>query len=161
MHKYRIPIPLGNAAFDSKEAFLVAKQFGQQKKMRYVVKAQVLCGGRGKGYFKENNFQSGVHIVNTPEEVKEVSDKMLKKTLVTKQTGEAGLPCNCVYIVEELFIDKEYYLSLTLDRKAGKPVFIYSQAGGMNIEEVAEKHPEKVFKLHVDIKKGICIDDLL
>jgi succinyl-CoA synthetase beta subunit len=84
LHKYRIPIPLGNAAFDSKEAFLVAKQFGQQKKMRYVVKAQVLTGGRGKGHFKENKFQSGVHIVNTPEEVKDISEKMLKQTLVTK-----------------------------------------------------------------------------
>lgn len=62
---------------------------------------------------------------------------MCGKTLITKQSGEAGLTCNCVYIVEKISIEKELYLSLTLDRKAGKPVFIYSPAGGMSIEDVA------------------------
>ena len=69
LHKYRIPIPLGNVAFNGKEAYLVAKQFGQQKKMEYVVKAQILGGGRGLGTFKENGYKGGVHIVKTPEEV--------------------------------------------------------------------------------------------
>ncbi len=66
---YRVPIPLGNVAYNGKEAFLVAKQFGKQKKMEYVVKAQVLGGGRGLGYFKENNFHGGVHMVKSPDEV--------------------------------------------------------------------------------------------
>ena len=69
LSKYRVPIPIGNVAFNGKEAFLVAKQFGQKKQMEYVVKAQVLGGGRGLGYFKENNFRGGVHIVKTAEEV--------------------------------------------------------------------------------------------
>lgn len=76
---------------------------------------------------------------------------MCGKTLITKQSGDAGFPCNCVYIVEKLFIEKEFYLSITLDRKAGCPVFIYSPAGGMNIEEVAMKNPEMIYKIPVDI----------
>jgi succinyl-CoA synthetase beta subunit len=121
----------------------------------------VLGGGRGLGHFKENNFKGGVHIVKTPEEVQKVADNMCGKTLVTKQSGESGLPCNCVYIVEKLAIDREFYLSITLDRKAGKPVFIYSQAGGMSIEDVAHDTPEKIFKIHVDVQKGLDVDDLL
>lgn len=86
---------------------------------------------------------------------------MCGKTLVTKQSGETGFPCNCVYIVEKIQIDKEFYLSLTLDRKAGKPVFIYSPAGGMNIEDVAHSNPEKIFKIPIDMKEGLNIDDLI
>jgi succinyl-CoA synthetase beta subunit len=66
------------------------------------VKAQVLGGGRGMGYFKENNFKGGVHIVDTPEKVRELAENMCGKTLVTKQSGDVGFPCNCVYIVEKI-----------------------------------------------------------
>lgn len=66
-----------------------------------------------------------------------------------------------MYIVEKISIDKEFYLSLTLDRKAGKPVFIYSTAGGMSIEDVAHENPEKIFKLHVDPLQELNIDDLI
>ena len=93
--------------------------------------------------------------------MQEVADKMCGKTLVTKQTGEAGLPCSCVYIVEKIQIEKEFYLSLTLDRKSGCPVFIYSPAGGMSIEDVAVKNPEKIFKIPVDITKELDVDTLL
>jgi len=72
---------------------------------------------------------------------------MLGNSLVTKQSGEEGLPCNAVYLVEKINISKEMYLSVTLDRKAGCPTFIYSPAGGMSIEDVAETNPEKIFKL--------------
>jgi succinyl-CoA synthetase beta subunit len=84
LHKYRVPIPLGNVAFNGREAFLVAKQFGQHKKMDYVIKAQILGGGRGLGTFKENNFKGGVHIVDKPEKVQEIAEKMCGKNLVTK-----------------------------------------------------------------------------
>ncbi len=94
------------------------------------------------GHFKENHFHGGVHILSTPEEVQAVADKMCGKTLITKQTGEDGLPCNCVYVVEKLDIDREFYLSLTLDRKEGCPTFIYSTAGGMSIEDFAKERPE-------------------
>lgn len=161
LNKYRVPTPLGNVAFSGKEAFLVAKQFGQKKQMEFVVKAQVLGGGRGRGHFAENNFKGGVHIVKTPEEVQEMADKMCGKTLITNQSGEAGFPCNCVYIVEKIAIDKEFYLSMTLDRKAGQAVFIYSPAGGMAIEDVAHDTPEKIFKIYVDLNEGPQIEQLL
>ena len=160
LHKYRVPIPIGNVAFNGKEAFLVASAFSKKKQLEYVVKAQVLGGGRGLGHFKENGFQGGVHIVKTPAEVEQVADKMCGKTLITKQSGEAGFPCNCVYIVEKLNIDREFYISLSLDRKAGKPVFVYSQAGGMSIEDVAHQSPEKIFKMHVDVQKGLDVETL-
>lgn len=80
---------------------------------------------------------------------------MIGKTLVTKQSGASGLPCGSVYIVEKLGIEKEMYLSLTLDRKAGCPTFIYSPAGGMSIEDVAHTNPEKIFKLQVNPREGL------
>ena len=85
LHRYRVPIPLGNVAYNGKEAFLVAKQFSQKRPMNgYVVKAQVLGGGRGLGHFSENGFKGGVHIVKTSEEVQTVADQMCGKTLITK-----------------------------------------------------------------------------
>jgi succinyl-CoA synthetase beta subunit len=161
LHSFKVPIPLGNVAFNPKEAFLVASQFGTNKQHEYVVKAQVLGGGRGLGYFKENNYKGGVHIVKTPQEVQEVAEKMCGKTLITKQSGDTGFSCNCVYIVEKISIEKEFYLSVALDRKAGMPVIIYSPEGGMSIEDVAHSHPEKIFKVHVNLKEGLNIDDLL
>jgi succinyl-CoA synthetase beta subunit len=85
---------------------------------------------------------------------------MCGKTLVTKQSGDAGFPCNKVYIVEKIAIDKEFYLSMTLDRKGQCLTFVYSPAGGMAIEDVAHNTPEKIFKMPVDINKGLCVDKL-
>ena len=113
------------------------------------------------GYFKENNFKGGVHIVSSADKVKEIAEKMCGKTLITKQSGDTGFPCNCVYIVEKISIEKEFYLSITLDRKAGCPVIIYSPAGGMSIEDVAHSNPEKIFKINVNMKDGLNVDDLL
>lgn len=86
---------------------------------------------------------------------------MCGKTLITKQSGEAGFTCNCVYIVEKIGIEKEFYLSITLDRKAGCPVFIYSPAGGTSIEDVAHHTPEKIFKIPIDITKELDIEPLI
>jgi len=129
--------------------------------MEYVVKAQVLGGGRGRGTFRENGFKGGVHIVKTPEEVQDIAEKMCGKTLITLQSDAAGFPCNCVYIVEKISISKEFYLSMTLDRKAGSLVFIYSPAGGMAIEDVAHSNPEQIFKIYVDINEGPDVEDLV
>ena len=118
-------------------------------------------GGRGRGYFKENDFKGGVHIVKTAEEVQKIADNMCGKTLITAQSGEAGFPCNCVYIVEKIDIAKEFYLSITLDRKAQSAVFIYSPAGGMAIEDVAHSNPEKIFKLYVDLNQGPEVESLV
>jgi len=85
---------------------------------------------------------------------------MLGNSLVTKQSGENGLPCNAIYIVEKIGIDKELYLSLTLDRAHASPTFIYSKEGGMAIEDVAHETPEKIFKLAINPLKGLDIADL-
>lgn len=135
----------------------MATQFGKQAK-EFVVKAQILAGGRGLGEFKENGFKGGVHIVKSPKEVQDIASKMCGYTLVTKQTGEDGIKCNCVYIVEKIEIEKEFYMSITLDRQAGKPVIIYSSEGGVAIEDVAHETPEKIHKIHVDLEKGLCVD---
>ena len=121
----------------------------------------MLGGGRGLGEFIENKFKSGVHIVKTAEEVQDVADKMCGKTLKTKQSGDAGFPCSLVYIVEKIAIDKEFYLSLALDRKAGGLTFIYSPAGGTSIEDVAEHTPELIFKLPVNISQGPRVEELV
>lgn len=107
------------------------------------------------GYIKETGFQGGVKVVNSREEVRALAKEYCGNTLVTKQTGADGLPCNKVFIVEKIGVDKEIYFSITLDRQAGTACYIYSAAGGMNIEEVAEKEPEKVHKLWVNLTTGI------
>ena len=157
LHSYKISIPIGNVARTADEAFSVANNF---KSSGYVVKSQVLGGGRGLGHFKETGFQGGVHLVDTPDKVKTVAKEMLGNTLVTKQSGAEGLPCGCVYIVEKIGIARELYLSLTLDRAGASPTFIYSQEGGIAIEDVAHETPKKIFKLAVNPLKGLEVADL-
>jgi len=113
------------------------------------------------GHIRETGYKGGVKVVNTPEEAKDVARNLLGKHLVTKQSGAQGLPVNCVYLVEKISIDKEMYLSLTLDRAEGAPVFVYSPAGGMSIEDVAAKDPSKIFKYHVNPFKGPDVDRLI
>jgi len=141
LSSFHVPIPIGAVAYNAADAEKLARtDFG--KDAEFVVKAQILGGGRGMGHFRETGFQGGVHIVDTPDKVKNIATEMLGKSLVTKQSGVNGLPCNAVYIVEKIGIKKEMYLSLTLDRKAGCPTILYSPAGGMAIEDVAESNPE-------------------
>ncbi len=102
------------------------------------------------GYIKESGFKGGVKLVDTADQAAELAKEYLGKHLVTKQSGEAGLIVNSVYLVQKLKIEKELYLSITLDRAGGCPVFIYSPAGGMNIEDVAHSDPSKIFKLNVN-----------
>lgn len=94
-------------------------------------------------------------MVHNPEDAHKMAKEMLGKSLVTIQSGKDGLPCNAVYLVEKINIDKEFYLSLTLDRQAGCPTFIYSPEGGMAIEDVAHSNPEKIFKMRVDPLGGL------
>lgn len=94
LNSFKVPIPLGNVATTPAEARKIATEIGS-----CVVKAQVLGGGRGMGHFKETGFKGGVHLVDDPANAERVASEMLGKTLVTKQSGEAGLPCNTVYLV--------------------------------------------------------------
>lgn len=119
-----------------------------------VVKSQIHAGGRGKGTFT-NGFQGGVKIAKSRGEAKEYAQAMLGNTLVTHQTGPAGRKVQTVYFTEPCAIEKEYYLSLTLDRSSSKVVIIASTEGGVNIEEVAEKTPEKIFRVLVDPAAGL------
>jgi succinyl-CoA synthetase beta subunit len=115
-----------------------------------VIKAQIHAGGRGKGKVRENGI-NGVKVVKSFDELTEVAQKILGGTLVTVQTGEAGKVVNKILIARDMYYDgpserKEFYLSILLDRAKGENVIMYSTEGGMDIEEVAHKTPDKIFK---------------
>ncbi|XP_051877030.1 succinate--CoA ligase [ADP-forming] subunit beta, mitochondrial-like [Pristis pectinata] len=146
-----IRIPKGQVASSADEAFKVAKEIGSKD---VVVKAQVLAGGRGKGEF-EGGLKGGVKIVYSPEEVRDITSRMIGKKLVTKQTGEKGRICNKVFICERRYPRREYYFAITMDRSFQGPVLIGSSHGGVNIEDVAAETPDAIIKEPVDIMEGI------
>ncbi len=119
-----------------------------------VVKSQIHAGGRGKGTFTDG-FKGGVKIAPAHPQAKELAVRMLGNTLVTKQTGPAGRKVQTVFFTEATTIAKEYYLAILLDRAAALPVIIASTEGGVDIEEVAEKSPEKILRRHVDPTLGL------
>jgi succinyl-CoA synthetase beta subunit len=119
-----------------------------------VIKSMVLAGGRGLGTFS-NGFKGGVHLCNKPGDVENFASKMLGNNLITKQTTAEGLPCNKIMLAERMYMRREMYISIMLDRSAGGPIFIASPAGGTSIEDVAEETPELIFKQPVDINTGI------
>ena len=115
LNKHKVAIPLGETATTAEGAFAIASKLPNG----CVVKSQILGGGRGMGHFKENNFQGGVHVVDTAEQARDMASKMIGNHLITKQSGADGLKVQTVYLVQKLQIEKEMYLSLTLDRAAG------------------------------------------
>lgn len=117
------------------------------------MKAQVLAGGRGLGTFK-NGFHGGVHIVTRPSQARDYASKMIGQYLVTKQTGADGRICNEVFMVERLYLRRECYLSILLDRSANGPVIIASPKGGTSIEDVAAATPEAILKEPIDLFTG-------
>ncbi len=119
-----------------------------------VVKSQIHAGGRGKGTFTDG-YQGGVKICNSREEALEAGKRMLGNTLVTHQTGPQGKVVKTVYFNESAQIAKEYYLAITLDRSSGKPAFIASTEGGVDIETVAAETPEKIVRVQVDPAMGL------
>ncbi len=142
--RFEVPIPRGSVAFSVEEAVKVAESLG---KFPVVIKAQIHAGGRGKG--------GGVKLANSIEEVRDVAGEILGMTLVTHQTGPEGKVVRKVLVEEGLDIDKELYLSIIPDRSTAKVVIMASEAGGMDIEEVAAKTPEKIIKVWVDPGLGI------
>jgi len=119
-----------------------------------VVKAQVLSGGRGLGTFK-NGFKGGVHLATTLGDVKKFTESMLGQHLVTKQSGPAGIVCNKVLLVERLYMRREMYLSIMMDRTTQGPMIVASPVGGTSIEDVAASNPEKIFTEPIDIMEGL------
>ena len=143
LRKFGVPVPRGLVARSPEEVYQAAKELGTDI---VVVKAQIHAGGRGKG--------GGVKLAKSAEEAREIAQKMLGMKLITHQTGPEGREVRVLLIEEGLPIDKEFYLGIVLDRASGRPVFMASEAGGMDIEEVAAKTPEKILKETVDPAVG-------
>jgi len=143
LQKYGVPVPRGIVAHSPEEAYQAAKELATDV---VVVKAQIHAGGRGKG--------GGVKLAKSPDEAREIARQMLGMKLVTHQTGPEGREVRVLLIEEGLPIDKEFYLGIVLDRASGRPVFMASAAGGMDIEEVAAKTPEQIFKEQIDPAVG-------
>lgn len=120
----------------------------------YVVKAQILAGGRGKGHF-DNGFKGGVHITREKEQALQLADQMIGHRLITKQTPEEGCLVKQVMVARSVDIVRETYFSIVMDREHNGPVIIASPAGGMDIEAVAEETPDKIMTTPVDIKLGL------
>uniref|UniRef100_A0A915JKL5 Succinyl-CoA synthetase beta chain n=1 Tax=Romanomermis culicivorax TaxID=13658 RepID=A0A915JKL5_ROMCU len=120
----------------------------------FILKAQVLAGGRGRGHF-DNGLQGGVQLVYSPDEAKKLADKMIGHRLITKQTDSKGKLCKEVMVCHRLFTRREFYFSITMDRKYSGPVMIGSSKGGVNIEEVAKEHPDAIITIPVNISEGI------
>ena len=151
--QYGIPTPTGYPATTVAEAVAAAKKLPGPV---WVVKAQIHAGGRGKGTFKEKEAgeKGGVRLAKSLDEVKQFAGEMLGKTLVTVQTGPAGRVVNTLYVEDGSQIDRELYLSALVDRATSRIAFIASQAGGMNIEDVAHDTPEQIHTMTIDPATG-------
>ena len=128
----------------------------------WVVKSQIHAGGRGAGYFKNSfNNKGGVQVINTKSEVLQIASSMMGNTLVTKQTGPSGKKVNQIFIEEGCNIDREFYLSLLIDRNRSQLMLMISSAGGVDIEEIAEHSPEKIHNIYFDDYKKIQLPNSL
>ena len=148
LKKYGASVPKGVFALSVDELLKKAKTLKTEK---FVLKAQIHAGGRGKA--------GGVKILNSIEELKVSAEDMMGKILITHQTGPEGREVKRLYVEESSNIDKEFYLSCLIDRASSKITFISSDQGGMNIEEVAKKNPEKILNTKVNFKDEISKED--
>jgi succinyl-CoA synthetase beta subunit len=146
LRRFDVATTRGKVASTLEEAEQIARELGD---VDIVVKAQIHAGGRGKGTFK-NRFKGGVHVRKTPEEVREVAAKMLGQTLVTHQTGPAGRVVNKALVAESADIAREIYFAILLDRATATPLIVASTEGGVEIEAVAAKSPEKIIREPID-----------
>ena len=149
--KFGVATARGKVASAPDEAERIARELGN---MDIVVKAQVHAGGRGKGTFK-NGFEGGVHVVKSAKEARDVAEKMLGQTLVTHQTGPAGRLVNKVLVAESVEIAREIYFAIVRDRPSAAAVIVASTEGGVEIETVAAKSPEKIIRELVDSLAGL------
>ena len=151
LEKFGVATTRGRVASTADEAEKIATEIAPAE---IVVKAQVHAGGRGKGTFA-NGFKGGVQIVKTAEEARDVAGKMLGQTLVTHQTGPEGRLVNKVLVAESAHIARENYFAILVDRATGTPLVVASTEGGVEIETVAEKSPEKIMRESVDPLAGL------
>ena len=151
LQKFDVATTRGRVAATLDEAEQIARELGD---IDIVVKAQIHAGGRGKGSFK-NGFKGGVHVRKTPDEVRDVAAKMLGQILVTHQTGPAGRLVNKVLVAESADIAREIYFAVLLDRATAAPLIVASTEGGVEIEAVAAKSPEKIIREPIDPLAGL------
>jgi succinyl-CoA synthetase beta subunit len=151
LQKFDVATTRGRVAATLDEAEQIASELGD---IDIVVKAQIHAGGRGKGSFK-NGFKGGVHIRKTPDEVRDVAAKMLGQILVTHQTGPAGRLVNKLLVAESADIAREIYFAVLLDRATAAPLIVASTEGGVEIEAVAAKSPEKIIREPIDPLAGL------
>ncbi len=151
LQKFDVATTRGRVASTLDEAEQIARELGDGE---VVVKAQIHAGGRGKGTFK-NGFKGGVHVRKTPAEVRDVAAKMLGQILVTHQTGPAGRKVSKVLVAESAEIAREIYFAVLLDRATAAPVVVASTEGGVEIEAVASKSPEKIIREPIDPLGGL------
>ena len=142
--RHGVPVPRGEVAFNAAEAGDITRRLGGEI---VVVKAQIHAGGRGKG--------GGVKLARSAEEASQIAGHMIGMTLITHQTGPEGRVVARVLVEEGLRMTRELYLSLVLDRASGKPVMMASADGGMDIEEVAAKTPERIHKIYIEPGVGL------
>jgi succinyl-CoA synthetase beta subunit len=142
--EFSIPVPKGQVAHDAKEAKRIAEEMGGG---RWVIKAQIHAGGRGKG--------GGVRVAETLEAVGEIAEEMIGMTLVTPQTGPQGKLVSKVLVEEGITVKQEFYVGAVVDRPKQCPVLIASAEGGMGIEELAATHPDRIVREWVDVGVGI------
>ncbi len=154
LKEFGVQVSRGVPIFKASEAEAAAKELGGPL---WVVKSQIHAGGRGKGKFKEASAgdKGGVRLAKSIDEVKTFAQQMLGATLVTIQTGPAGKQVNRLYIEDGSDIEKEFYLSALVDRETSRIAFVVSTEGGMDIEDVAHKTPEKIITFSIDPATGV------
>jgi succinyl-CoA synthetase beta subunit len=153
LKRYGVAVLDGHVAWTPEEAEAAAAKLPGPV---YVVKSQIHAGGRGAGRFADDpNGKGGVRLARSPAEVKAAAEAMIGHTLVTKQTGPHGRPVRRIYVEAGCDIARELYLSLLVDRVSGRVTIVGSTEGGMEIEQVAAKHPEKILRVGVDPATGI------
>ncbi len=151
--QYGVAVPAGAPCKTVEEARVAAEKLFAAGHKLAVIKSQIHAGGRGKGTFK-HGFQGGVKLAKSVADAVNFADNMLGKTLVTKQTGPEGRVVSTILVAAAEDIKKEFYLAVLLDRANSRPLIMASTEGGVDIEEVAEKTPEKIIKEHVDPALG-------
>src|SRR5438270_2999440 len=150
---YGVAVLDGHVAWTPEEAEQAASKLPGPV---YVVKSQIHAGGRGAGHFQEDpSGKGGVRLAKSAAEARAAAEAMIGKTLVTKQTGEAGRRVSRVYVEAGCDIKRELYLSLLVDRDSGRVAIVASTEGGMEIEHVAETQPDKILRATVDPASGI------
>ncbi len=154
LRQYGVAVPSGEACKTVAEARASAEKLFAAGHKLIVIKSQIHAGGRGKGTFT-HGFQGGVKLAKTLEDAVNFAENMLGKTLVTKQTGPDGRVVQTILVAAAEKIKREFYLAVLLDRANSRPLLMASTEGGMDIEEVAEKHPDKILKEWVDPAVGI------